>query len=462
MQEAMKVTDQRYRLGYHLMTKGGWMNDPNGFSWFKGYYHMFYQYYPYAAEWGPMHWGHARSKDLVHWETLPVALAPDEHEDGCFSGSAVVYDGKLWLIYTGHHLTNPADSEEFYQDQNIAWSEDGITFHKYEGNPVLRAPKGNTKHFRDPKVWQEGDTFYMVLGSQGSDELGRALLYKSPNLKQWEPVSVLDKAVSLKDEGYMWECPDFFRLDGRDILLMSPQGLEPQGDCFHNLNQTGYLLGRQDEDGRLQRKDFTEIDRGHDFYATQTLLAPDGRRLMTAWMNAWDSPMQEKEDGWAGALTIPRELRVEKGRLYQQPVREMASVRSGKLLDGKLAAGSRTALPSTSEVLLTFKEAWNYQGTLLKLGDGQQELTLSFDPKGSRLILCRSTEDGERAAQILPFEELSLQIFVDRSSAEIFVNEGEITFTERMYWQGALSLELRDIPAEKAVIYALEAETNRY
>ena len=354
MQEEMKVTDQRFRLGYHLMTKGGWMNDPNGFSWFKGYYHMFYQYYPYAAEWGPMHWGHARSKDLVHWETLPVAIAPDQHEDGCFSGSAVVYEDKLWLIYTGHHLLNPEDSEDFYEDQNLAWSEDGITFHKYEGNPVLKPPQDNTKHFRDPKVWQEGTNFYMVLGSQGTDKLGRALLYKSTDLKDWQPVSVLDKSSSLKDEGYMWECPDFFRLDGRDVLLMSPQGLEPQGDCFHNLNQTGYLLGEQNEEGKLLREDFTEIDRGHDFYATQTLLAPDGRRLMTAWMNAWDSPMQEKADGWAGALTIPRELRVEKGRLYQQPVREMASVRARKLLEGKLAAGSQTALPSTSEVLLKF------------------------------------------------------------------------------------------------------------
>ena len=121
------------------MTSGGWMNDPNGFSWFKGYYHMFYQYYPYAAEWGPMHWGHARSKDLVHWETLPVALTPDEAEDGCFSGSAVVYEDKLWLIYTGHHLTDPADSEAFYQDQNLAWSEDGVHFVKYEGNPAGKA-----------------------------------------------------------------------------------------------------------------------------------------------------------------------------------------------------------------------------------------------------------------------------------------------------------------------------------
>ena len=462
MQEAMKVTDQRFRLGYHLMTKGGWMNDPNGFSWFKGYYHMFYQYYPYAAEWGPMHWGHARSKDLVHWETLPVALAPDEHEDGCFSGSAVVYDDKLWLIYTGHHLTNPDDSEEFYQDQNIAWSEDGIHFTKYEGNPVLRAPADNTKHFRDPKVWQEGDTFYMVLGSQGSDELGRALLYESSDLKHWQPVSVLDKALSLKTEGYMWECPDFFHLDGQDVLLMSPQGLEPQGDCFRNLNQTGYLLGRQDEKNHLVREDFTEIDRGHDFYATQTMLSPDGRRIMTAWMNAWDSPMYEKEDGWAGALTIPRELRVEKGRLYQQPVAELAAMRVRRIMVGGLVPGSRVSLPAASEIELSFKNCGDFSGRLLKIGDGEQELAISLDAKGSRIIVERTTEDGMRAAKILPFKDLDLQIFVDRSSAEIFVNRGEITFTERMYWQGKLELTIGKRAAREACVYALEKETNQY
>ena len=108
--ETMTVNNDRYRLGYHVMAKAGWINDPNGFSYFKGYYHIFYQYYPYGSDWGPMHWGHARSKDLVHWETLPIALEPTI-EDGCFSGSAVEYDGKLWLIYTGHHYTEPNDQE---------------------------------------------------------------------------------------------------------------------------------------------------------------------------------------------------------------------------------------------------------------------------------------------------------------------------------------------------------------
>ena len=322
----MTVNNDRYRLGYHVMAKAGWINDPNGFSYFKGYYHIFYQYYPYGSDWGPMHWGHARSKDLVHWETLPIALEPTI-EDGCFSGSAVEYDGKLWLIYTGHHYTDPNDQEQFYEDQNLAYSTDGIHFTKYEGNPVLTTPSGNTKHFRDPKVWQDGDTFYMVLGSQGEDGLGRALLYQSHNLIDWKELPILDKASNLEDEGYMWECPDFFRLNGEDILLMSPQGLEPKGDKYRNLNQTGYLMGQLKEDFTLSRSSFIEIDNGHDFYATQTLLTPDGRRVMIAWMNAWDSPMYEKADGWAGALTLPRDLVIRHGKIYHLPIKELKSLR---------------------------------------------------------------------------------------------------------------------------------------
>ncbi|MBR2214375.1 MAG: glycoside hydrolase family 32 protein [Selenomonadaceae bacterium] len=461
MKEVLPVINQRYRLGYHLMTPGGWMNDPNGFSWFKGYYHIFYQYYPYAAEWGPMHWGHARSQDLVHWETLPVALAPDEHEDGCFSGSAVVYDDKLWLIYTGHHLTNPADSEQFYQDQNIAWSEDGIHFTKYEKNPVLSTPAGNTKHFRDPKVWQEPEGFYMILGSQGSDGLGRALLYRSNDLKTWAEVGVLAKSTNVDTEGYMWECPDFFSLEGKDILLMSPQGLVPQGDMYKNLNQTGYLMGTLDAAKVLKHGAFQEIDHGHDFYATQTMLTPDGRRVMLAWMNAWDSPMYEKEDGWAGALTIPRELSIADGRLYQRPVRELASIREKKIAEGQIPAQARVSLPRTAELQLEITGFPTGNTRLLTISDGDQSLSLSADTAGKRYVLERTTKDGERAAKVLQTETLHLQAFIDQSSAELFLNDGEITFTERMYWRKNLYLHL-PYGAENAAIYSLAAQTNRY
>lgn len=460
MKEEMQVTNERYRLSYHLMTKGGWMNDPNGLSYFKGYYHIFYQYHPYSADWGPMHWGHARSKDMLHWETLPTALVPGDMESGCFSGSAVEYEGKLWLIYTGHHYIEPGDGEAFYENQNLAYSEDGIHFTKYEGNPVLRVPADNTKHFRDPKVWREGDEFFMVLGSQGADELGRALLYKSKDLKKWERISILAKANGKLTEGYMWECPDFFKLDGKDVLLMSPQGVEPDGDKYHNLNQTGYIMGELDpETYELNRSEFIEIDNGHDFYATQTLLIPDGRRIMLAWMNAWDSPMYEKADGWAGALTIPRELTIKGNYIYQQPIKEMVNLRQQKLADETVKINNSYNLPRAAEISLNLKDLKS--GEVMSISDGTHDVKLNVDWQKKRLILNRNTKDGERATSIEENDNIKLQVFVDKSSVEIFVNDGAITFTERIYFDGAIALNVSQGNGN-ITIYELEAATNKY
>lgn len=457
----MTVTNQRYRLNYHLMAKSGWINDPNGLSYFKGYYHIFYQYYPYDSEWGPMHWGHARSKDLVHWETLPVALTPGESEDGCFSGSAIEYDGKLWLIYTGHHYTDPTDQEQFYEDQNLAYSTDGIHFKKYEGNPVLRTPIGNTKHFRDPKVWQDSDNFYMVLGSQKENGLGRALLYRSKNLIDWEFISVLSQAIDCDREGFMWECPDFFRLNGEDVLLMSPQGVQEDGDKYRNLNQTGYLLGQLDDNnGVFHRGKFFEIDNGHDFYATQTLLTSDGRRVMIAWMNAWDSPMYEKEDGWAGALTLPRELVIRDGRLCQLPIKELKTLREKILFDGKLEKDVPYTLEDSSEIIIDAQHI--NSGQFLSLFDGSNSLKISVDRDGDRIILNRTTTDGERVAHMSLSDSLSLHIYVDSSSVEIFVNQGSVTFTERMYWQDKINLRLLADCDNQSRIYQLERNANSY
>lgn len=141
-----KVTNERFRQWYHIQTPGGWLNDPNGLCFFKGYYHVFYQFHPYSAEWGPMHWGHIRSKDLVHWEQLPIALTPGAPEDsgGCFSGSAVVKDGRLYLFYTGHNYYGDGDLDHFWENQNMAYSDDGLTFHKYAGNPLIKTPADNT------------------------------------------------------------------------------------------------------------------------------------------------------------------------------------------------------------------------------------------------------------------------------------------------------------------------------
>ena len=151
-----QTVNQEYRNKFHLMAPIGWMNDPNGFVYYQEEYHLFYQYYPYDSIWGPMHWGHAKSKDLIHWEHLPVALAPGESYDkeGCFSGSAIEKDGKLYLIYTGHNVVEG----QVRQVQCLAVSEDGIHFEKYAGNPIIAedhlASVATTEDFRDPKVFQ--------------------------------------------------------------------------------------------------------------------------------------------------------------------------------------------------------------------------------------------------------------------------------------------------------------------
>ena len=221
--KTIKVTNQRYRQQFHISTPGGWLNDPNGLCYFKGYYHVFYQFHPYSAEWGPMHWGHVRSRDLVHWEQLPVALVPGDPEDtgGCFSGSAIVKDGRLYLIYTGHHYFDDGDQDHFWENQNLAYSDDGIHFTKSKHNPIITAPADNTQHFRDPKVWQKDGYYWLILGSQATDGLGRALLYRSTNLILWENQGPIAKAKVADSEGFMWESPDFFRDNDTDILLYS-------------------------------------------------------------------------------------------------------------------------------------------------------------------------------------------------------------------------------------------------
>ncbi len=437
MKKMIELTNVRYRLGYHVSAPVGWINDPNGFCYYKGYYHIFYQYHPYSADWGPMHWGHARSKDLVHWENLPIAIAPDTKadEDGCFSGSAIVKDDVLYLIYTGHHYYGDGDSDHFWQTQDLAYSTDGINFTKYENNPIIALPPtDNTHHFRDPKVWQKDDFYYMILGSQGQDGHGRVITYRSKDLKDWQYLGAITKAKALATEGYMWECPDFFELAGKDVLLLSPQGIEADGQKYLNLFQTGYFVGKYDYQKNIfSHGSFTELDHGHDFYATQTMLAPDGRRLVFGWMDMWESDFPEKADGWAGALTLPRELILKDDKLYMRPIKELSQLRTAKLATWDKNLTQKTLLcegEKQAELELTL-DSTDFSLTLNDPKTSAQ-IKLSFDQKAQTFIL----ENGDkRYATIAPKSKLKLQLFIDTSSLEIFINDGEAVFTERFYFE---------------------------
>jgi len=472
-QQFIDITNNRYRLSYHLMAKSGWINDPNGFVYFKGYYHIFYQYYPYAAEWGPMHWGHARSKDLIHWETLPIALTPGSKEDrdGCFSGTAIVKDGILYLLYTGHHYYGSEDNPDcFWQNQNLAYSKDGIKFTKYKNNPVIAEPPAdNTHHFRDPKVWEHNGKYYQLLGSQAKDGLGRAILYASDNLIGWEYLGEINHAQNKEEEGFMWECPDLFNLNGKDILLCSPQGIVAQKTHFLNLYNTGYFLGDLDytkaEFNRFTN--FVELDKGHDFYAAQTLLTPDGRRILIGWMAMWENEMPEQKDGWSGALTLPRELVLKDNQMYMKPIKELNSLRECKNNNenfqlNEVYSLSNVTKHSEIELDISLKDNSNYFNIYFK--DNKNDFFLSLKYSNNTIILKDTDPKDQRYATIKLNKKINMRIFIDKSSIEIFVNEGEVVFTERYYVEDdpIVQIEGSNDIIENTTVYQLEKQANKY
>lgn len=444
------------RPAFHLSSRTGWMNDPNGFSYYKDRYHMFYQYHPFDSHWGPMHWGHATSKDLLHWEFLPAALAPDEFydRDGCFSGSAIeMPDGRHLLMYTG--VLNERQKNGGFcevQTQCLAVG-DGIDYEKYEHNPVLDEndlPEGGSRFdFRDPKICQKQDgTYYCLIGNRPSDGSGQILLYTSPDGFHWTFKTVL--AANQNRFGKMWECPDFFALDGKWVLLTSPQDMLPQGFEYHNGNGTLCLIGDFDEDSDT----FTEhsnqsIDYGIDFYAPQTVETPDGRRIMIGWMQNWDTcSLRAPDEPWFGQMSLPRELSVKNGRLYQRPIRELDGKRCNKieykniqLSDTLILDGIRGRIVDL-ELEIRPGDAQNvYRKFALRFAQNEDYQTaLSFRPHESILKIDRKFSGSRRAIihQRRCFVGndsgiLKLRIILDRYSAEVFINDGQQVMTCTMY-----------------------------
>ena len=444
------------RPDFHLATRVGWMNDPNGFSYYKGEYHMFYQYHPYDSHWGPMHWGHAVSNDLLHWRYLPVALAPDTEydRDGCFSGSAVVLpDGRHLLIYTGvAKEAQPDGNMREVQTQCIAVG-DGTDYEKYAGNPVLTRkdlPEGGSKFdFRDPKMWRKPDgTYRCVVGNCTQEGDGRILLYSSPDGMQWKYEKIL--AANHNRFGRMWECPDFFMLDGKGVLITSPQDMFPQGFEYHNGNGTLCLIGSYDEGTDAFTEEQNQaVDYGIDFYAPQTVLTPDGRRIMIGWMQNWDTcNLHTPAEPWLGQMTLPRELSIQKGRLYQKPVRELDDMHGEEVRHENVTFTDEIRLAGVEgrkvdmELSIRPGDAENmYRKFAVRFAqDDTYHTSISFRPYESIVKVDRKFSGSRRAIihqrRCLVNSEggtLKMRIILDKFSVEVFVNDGEHVLTATMY-----------------------------
>lgn len=435
------------RPSFHVSSPIGWINDPNGWSVYRGEYHLFFQYHPYNTHWGPMHWGHMKTSDFIKWERMPVAMAPDMEYDknGCFSGSAIENNGEHILMYTGVYEEEINDKKEVYQVQCIAVG-DGIEYRKIEHNPVITAkmlPEGcNIHDFRDPKIWMEDGIYYALIGSKNKDNDGQVVIFKSKDLKKWDYVNSLDQ--SGQRYGAMWECPDLFELDGQDVLIASPQFMEAEGLEFHNGNGTMCIIGKVDASNKLIRNKVHAIDYGLDYYAPQTLEATDGRRIMIAWMQSWDNYITPEEFEWSGIMSIPRVLNVKNNRLYQYPVIEIEAYRNNKFIkDMSIIAGeSYIQLIKGRQIDLILKinktECSCFE---IKLACGNDRFTtISYEPMKEIITFDRTYSGLHKDVQCIrkmkvdPFhEDMEIRILMDKYTIEMFVDGGKYAMSSLIY-----------------------------
>ena len=422
---------QKSRLTHHLMPPTGWLNDPNGLCWYKGRYHVFFQYSPFEANGGLKFWGHYSSEDMINWRYEGVPLLPDSVYDchGVYSGSALAEEDKLHLFYTGNvkmdgdydYINNGRCSSTLHVE-----SEDGIRFGtKEEAISWTDYPENYTCHIRDPKVWKDGEEYHMILGGRQKGDKGAVLFYKSEDLKNW----TFDRDLTTENTfGYMWECPDFFTLGDQEVLSVSPQGLTREEYRFQNIYQSGYFILK---DGKPEEKDFREWDYGFDFYAPQTFQDGKGRRIIIGWMGMPDAdeeyvnPTAEIE-GWQHCLTVPREVIYKNAMLYQYPVEELNGLR----MDGISVSGSDVELPFNGPFDLDIK----VKGEQGKISLGEN-LFLDYQDGNISLALSEKAGAGRkvRKAHIPSGKVEALRILADTTAVEIYVKGGESVFSTRYY-----------------------------
>lgn len=441
----------KWRPEFHFTAPSGWINDPNGLVYFQNKYHLFYQHNPHGCDWGSMHWGHATSEDLVHWDHLPIALFPDQpydqhKEGGCFSGSTLVYKDEMWIFYTGavKHGT------EKWQTQCLVKSKDGINFEKYANNPVIDEIQGfgRLEDCRDPKIFEYEGTFYMVLGASiggaNNNGDGRVLLLSSDNLIDWKFCSELFKSQG--KFGTMCECPDFFKLGDKWVLTFSPLD-------HPKYYQTIYCVGTMDfKTFQYKVEKVGRLDYGADYYAAHSFLDSRGSRVLFAWQNGWlCMPWCEdfgptSAENWRGALSIPRVIKIDgEQNLYFKPVEEIESVFDDEIIidhlnitPEKVYIEPENPYSFRLKMLIDFKKSTSKNVILGIRGADEKAYTLTFDYINDLIIFNRDQNDKYSSGQfICPMDTSSgiadIELFVDYSSVELFVNGGKYTMTNNMY-----------------------------
>ncbi len=449
---------EAYRPQFHFSPTEKWMNDPNGLVYHDGVYHLFYQYYPEDIVWGPMHWGHATSKDLVFWEHKPIALFPDEN-GYIFSGSVVVDEKNtsgfgteekppLVAIFTYHNVNGEKAGRSDFQTQGIAYSIDnGETWEKYQGNPVI--PNSGIKDFRDPKVFWHKESQKWILALVAGDH---AQFYSSEDLKEWEYMSEFGKDKGA--HGGVWECPDLFPLnvDGTGeekwVLLISINPGAPNGG-----SGTQYFIGNFDGTTfTTTQKDTRWLDWGTDNYAGVTYNnIPNEDRIFIGWMSNWQYATDTPTENWRSAMTVPRKLSLqnfgEEIGLVNYPLENLGTILKSEInRDIVVPAGAEETLnfdhfnqsevrfnTEAKDLVLTFRNSMEEE-LVLTMDNAQKAFSLDRIASGKTGF----QEDFGSKIQQMPIPNLQeksneVRILMDWSSIELFINGGQYVMTAQLF-----------------------------
>jgi beta-fructofuranosidase len=428
-----QLAGDHHRPIYHFTAPSNWLNDPNGLIHWRGQYHLFYQYNPDAAVHGNIHWGHAVSPDLVHWQDLPIALYPEADKPdarGVWSGCAVNDHGVPTLLYT----SAPPETQNL-----VRCSDDMLTFTKHAANPVIAAPPAGmaVTGFRDPFVWKEADGWYMVVGSGIKDIGGAILLYRSDDLLRWDYLRPI--IVGKQEEtGTMWECPGFYPVGDKWVLYVS----------IIPLANVEYFVGTY-QDHKFIPEFHRTLDHSTLFYAPQVFVDENERRLMFGWIRESRADHLNVQARWSGMMSIPRMLSLtDDGLICFQPAPELQALRREcqSVLNIQIDPSAAVGGPSGRhvEIIAEFapENAASFGLKLLRTPDGAEETILNYDVASGLLTLDRSRStlmaDGVNTAleagkvNLKQGETLRLHIFVDGSVIEVFAN-GTESLTSRVY-----------------------------
>lgn len=440
------MRNKTYKHMYHIFGKNGWVNDPNGSCYYDGKYHIFYQYAPDYPESALKYWGHVSSEDMIHWEDNGIALRPDipQDKDGVYSGTAFCDDGKMELFYTGN-VKHPGNHDYILtgREQNVIYlsSDDGYNFSEKE---LLMTnedfPKSMGLHVRDPKVWKENDKYYMFLGARSVDDKASMLFFESDDKKNWQLYKEYTPSAQL---GYMFECPDYFEVDGVKAIGGCPQGMDSQEYKFMNMYQSGYFIlnettihsSNEELEKDITVENFIEWDMGFDFYAPQVFTTPEGKKIIIGWAGVPDAPYDNAkslEEGFEHSLTLFREISYDSDKkiFKTYPIKGYEELRKEEkevlLTDDKkkvtLDSSFDLEAKATGKAQIVFSDTEGNKDLVFAFKDGVCELKFLNETGCKRDV---------RRAKVEKVE--NVRIFMDQSIIEIYVNGGEVVFTSRYY-----------------------------